>query len=322
MSDFSFVLGATCSALNYWYIQDVSNGTEANWDKRSLSSKAFTKTSNLVERAVEPLLKRYVFPEGEIQTLIVAFKTYFNLTIEQITYGYIPNPFKGLASTSAVVSAERDLTVVDQAETGQALPFWGQIQPSRASDFIVAWDDGEDDQPYSWQRGTTVYNSYVDAAASGIPFPIVPPPNTMQNLNYTIKPVLFGCDPKLTTTGDVRSPIVLYYANAPYSMYSNYSYLLGNYSDYQINEILVNSFNEVTQGNGTLATGWPVCIGCAAIDRSLAKVGMTRTKQCQSCFDEYCWDGTLDESTPPVLDPSAQLLPGVGYVEWNLTHPF
>lgn len=36
---------------------------------------------------------------------------------------------------------------------------------------------------------------------------------------------LFGCDAKLTTTNDTRTPIVAYFANSPYSAYSNMTYV-------------------------------------------------------------------------------------------------
>ena len=37
--------------------------------------------------------------------------------------------------------------------------------------------------------------------------------------------------------------------------------------------IFTNSFNLVTQANGTLDSEWPVWLGCAIIDRSLGRMG-------------------------------------------------
>jgi len=88
-------------------------------------------------------------------------------------------------------------------------------------------------------------------------------------------------------------------------------------------EIFENSFNYMTQGNGTLDEEWPACLGCAAIDRSLEKVGMQRTEQCKSCFERYCWDGTTDEHTPGIIDPALKLDPGLGFEDWkNAGNPF
>jgi lysophospholipase len=145
----------------------------------------------------------------------------------------------------------------------------------------------------------------------------------MLNRNYTLKPTLFGCDINLTTTKSADSPIVLYVANAPYSAYTNYTWSggAGSFNFAQFNEIFVNSFNQLTQGNGTLDSEWTTCLGCAVIDRSLAKIGMQRTKQCESLLARYCWDGTVDERTPGLFDPILATDPGLSFAEWNATSP-
>ena len=45
-------------------------------------------------------------------------------------------------------------------------------------------------------------------------------------------------------------------------------------------------------------------------------------KQCQHCFDRYCWDGTEDDGVPEVVDLSLALDPKYGFPEWNKTHLF
>lgn len=84
----------------------------------------------------------------------------------------------------------------------------------------------------------------------------------------------------------------------------------------------MNSFDIVTQANGSWDGEWAECMGCAAVERSLARVGMERTRQCQRCFERYCWDGTLDERDPGVLDPTLVLDPGVKFGLWNATNPY
>ena len=41
-------------------------------------------------------------------------------------------------------------------------------------------------------NGTNLVNTYTAAKAAGLPFPQIPPVNTLLNLNLTAKPVLFG----------------------------------------------------------------------------------------------------------------------------------
>lgn len=96
-----------------------------------------------------------------------------------------------------------------------------------------------------------------------------------------------------------------------------------NMSWTEFHGVMVNSFDFITQGNGTLDSEWVQCIGCAAIDRSLERMGTKRTEQCERCFTKHCWDGTTTELPKDfVLDPSLQLNQSLGFVEWNKTHPF
>ncbi|KAL9033045.1 MAG: hypothetical protein Q9214_007697, partial [Letrouitia sp. 1 TL-2023] len=306
-----FVLGAAGDAFTFWYIQDKSNGTLAPFSKRSKD-----KSNTLV--------KRYLFPSDVIDELVDAFQQYFNLSLSDIAYTLIPNPFAGLSTSSPEFEAAEQIKVVDASEGGQTIPLWGQIQPARESTFIIAWDAAQDATPYNWDTGTDLYDTYLQASAADpkLPFPVIPPPATFVNRHYTNTPVFFGCDTTLTTTRDAKSPLVLYLANYPYSAYTNYSYTQSAVSREQMNEIFVNSFDLVTQGNGTINKDWSACLGCAVIDRSRKKVGMKRTKQCEGCFEKYCWDGKEDNANPPVVDLALKLDPRLGFVEWNMTHPF
>ncbi|KAE9368889.1 lysophospholipase [Stipitochalara longipes BDJ] len=309
-----FVIGASANAFNFWYIEAFSNGTEGQFSKRD-HRKGHNKRSG------NELAKRG-FSTTFLSKLPAAFQQVFGLNISQSMYASIPNPFLDLESASSQIKNSPNLRLVDGSESGQAIPLWGQIQPARGVEFIIAWDNNQDAAPYNWNNGTNLYHTYLAANASGIPFPIVPSAPTMINRNYTTRPVFFGCDPLLTTTGDANGPIVLYLGNAPYSAYTNYTYSQSSTSPAQMNDIFVNSFNQVTQGNGTLDSEWPVCLGCAAIDRSLAKIGMKRAAQCEKCLNRYCWDGKYDDMDSGILDPSLVLDPSLGFAEWNMTHDF
>jgi lysophospholipase len=153
---------------------------------------------------------------------------------------------------AAYTQTANDLSFVDGSEGGQTIPLWGQIQPARNPSVIIAWDDNNDAPPYGWNNGTNLYHTYLQASAAGLPFPLIPPYSTFINQKWTTRPVFFGCDKKLTTTGDSRAPIVLYLANAPYSSYTNYTAVEGVMSPQQMNDIFFNGFNQLTQENGTL----------------------------------------------------------------------
>ena len=39
---------------------------------------------------------------------------------------------------------------------------------------------------------------------------------------------------------------------------------------------------------------WPICLACAVLQRAKERAGVEIGSQCQQCFQEYCWDGTLN----------------------------
>jgi lysophospholipase len=303
------MLGAAGAAANFWYIESVSNGTLAPFSKRSIQAldKRRKRDNSLAKREI-------TFPLAGLEPLIGAFQEIFGLNLSEAAYATIPNPFPNVAS--------KDIILADGSEAGQSIPLWPQIQPARKPSFIVAWDSDSDQAPYSWNNGTNLYGTYLQAQAERIPFPIVPPATTFIHNNYTTKPVFFGCNADLTTTKSTDSPIVFYMANSPYSAYTNYSFFQMETTFSQIDDIFENGFNQITQGNGTLDEEWPACLGCAVIDRSLEKVGMTRTKQCESCFEKYCWDGTVYEGPVGVVDLPLVLDPSLSFAEWIETHNF
>lgn len=280
-------------------IQAFSNGTIGSFAKRS-------------EAPVE-----FSYPLSEVKSIQGGFKEVFNNTLTEDIYATLPNPFATAASVDNNSDPPQNLTLFDSSEAGQSLPLWPQIQPARDLDFIIAWDADEDSHPYSWNNGTNMYDTYILATNAGLPFPKAPPPATFVNKGLTSRPTFFGCDANLTNTGDLSAPLVAYFPNAPYSAYTNYSWLEESFSHEQMAVILTNGFNYITQGNSTLDKEWPECLGCAAIDRSLIKIGLERTEQCQRCMTKYCWDGTEDNTTPGIVDLHLALKPDLSFAEWN-----
>jgi lysophospholipase len=304
----TYMLGVAADAVNFWLIEAYSNGTLGNFAKRSVdSSLERRETADLLVEAVESLQK--------------LFTKYFNYTLTEDVYTTMPNPFALSSSTTNDDKPPANLTLLDGSEAGQSLPLWTQIQPARNPEFVIAWDGDQDAQPYAWSNGSNMYNSYIYATNHSIPFPIVPPVTTFINRNYTFKPTFFGCDAELTNTNDTSGPIVLYLPNAPYSSYTNFTWYQDTFTDEQMAVILTNGFNYVTQGNSTLDQEWPECLGCAAIDRSLSKLGIERTEQCQRCMKKYCWDGVEDNSETGPVDIPLVLDPSWTYAEWNKSTP-
>ena len=313
----SFLLGTTAQAFGFWYIEDKSNNTQGLFPKRSIlhgkpARDGFQAKSQLARRIVSQN------PPDKIDGEAAAFKTYFNLSAPDISYAWIPNPFRGNLTSSESKNDDSNLRLVDSTEIGTALPLAGQL--ARNATFIMTWDDNQDALPYGWQNGTNLYNAYREFKAKDVPFPVVPNPSTFVANNYTTKPAFFGCNANLTTKGDLRAPIVAWFASAPYSSYSNFSYFQPNTSIARVHDIWVNSFNQMTQGNGTLDDEWPDCLGCAAIDRSLSKLNppMKRTSQCERCFARYCWDGVsvLEAEDPELVDPALVLNSSERYADW------
>jgi len=307
------MIGASAAAFNFWEIEIESNGTLASFSK-SKRSRTTTK---------QPRKREEIIPPSEASAISGAFESIFNLTIPEIAYAQIQNPFVGVPSASPYTQTAPYLNMVDGSEGGQTIPLWGQIQPARASNFIIAWEDTNDAPPYGWNNGTNIYHTYQQASAAGLPFPIVPPFSTFIHQKWFERPVFFGCDKRLTTTGDSRSPIVLYLAHAPYSAYLNFTADQGVMSPQQMDDIFLNGFNQLTQGNGTLDHEWPICLGCAAIERSLEKAGMDTPEQCRRCFKKYCWDGNvMDEKEVGVVNPTLVLDHKLGYLEWLAEHEY
>lgn len=206
--------------------------------------------------------------------------------------------------------------------------------PERKLDYIIAYDSSGELMPYDYVNGTTFGQSAKVAHNLGLPFPDVPDSPTFLNLGLNIYPVsfaimathlllilkpqtFFGCN------ASVDMPLVLYLPNSPWTAYSNFSFTKPSLTNNQLDDILENSFNLVTYGNGKLgsqkdAPPFSACIACGLIDRSLRRSGQPLPSQCQACFEQHCWNGTV-QSTPamPLFDPFPLLNTTLSYAEWE-----
>lgn len=312
----SWVIGASANAYEFWWLESHSNNTLGQFPKRSepVRTRGEKRSANK-----EELRKRLPdeFPEVEVEELGAPFKEYFGLDLQDYTYTSVPNPFRN----QSTAPQDHQLKLVDATEAASSLPLAGQL--ARNASFIIAWDDNSEAYPNGWQNGTSLYRAYLYFKKHQIPFPIVPSPATFIARNYTTKPAFFGCEAHLTSTNDTRAPIVAWFGNAPYSSYSNITFFQNVTPIPRVHDIWNNTFNQITQGAGSLDPEWPACLACASIDRSLAKIDppMQRTAQCQSCFNKYCWDGVSAPEFSGHVDVDSTLLlnSSMTYAEWYAT---
>lgn len=221
---------------------------------------------------------------------------------------YDPNPFYKYNEDSSPYAAQQVLDVVDGGEDGQNVPLHPLIQPERHVDVIFAVDSSADTD-YYWPNGTSLVATYERSLNSsgignGTAFPAVPDQNTFVNLGLSTRPSFFGCDSK-NQTGP--TPLVVYIPNAPYSYHSNISTFQLSTDDTERDNIILNGYEVATMGNSTLDGNWTACVGCAILSRSFERTGTTLPDICTQCFDRYCWNGTVNSTTPNSYNPAYYL---------------
>lgn len=80
---------------------------------------------------------------------------------------------------------------------------------------------------------------------------------------------------------------------------SNVSVYDTSFTNQERDSYIINGYNVVTQGNGTLDSEWSTCVGRAILSRSFDRTNTTVPQACTKCFEQYCWNGTIDAQTPP-----------------------
>ncbi|KAB8302766.1 hypothetical protein EYC80_006113 [Monilinia laxa] len=207
---------------------------------------------------------------------------------------YQPNPFYEFNNATNRNAQSTQLDLVDGGEDGQNIPLYPLIQPIRGVDVIFAIDSSAD-TTYGWPNGASLVATYTrslnDTIGNGTVFPAVPGQNTFVNFGLNKRPSFFGCDAS-NSTGP--TPLIVYIPNAPYITHSNVSTFDPSYNNTQRNLIIENGYDVATMGNSTLDPEWPTCVACAIISRSLTKTNTTVPDACTTCFNRYCWNGTLD----------------------------
>lgn len=221
---------------------------------------------------------------------------------------YSPNPFfhyNNISNPSANSSA---LVLVDGSEDGQNIPLHPLTQPVRGIDVIFAVDFSADTS-YNWPNGSSLVKTYERSSskmANGTSFPSIPDTNTFINLGLNSRPTFFGCNAS-NTTSTHPAPLIVYIPNSPYAAYSNTSTFDLTYNDTQRDALIANGYDMATLANGTRDSRWPMCVGCAILSRSFHRTGTTVPVACTKCFQTFCWDGTINSTTPAAYEPSPSL---------------
>ncbi|KAI9815945.1 MAG: Lysophospholipase 1 [Pycnora praestabilis] len=218
---------------------------------------------------------------------------------------YTPNPFYGYHNATSKNAQTETLTLVDGGEDLQNIPLHPLIQPYRHVDVIFAIDSSAD-TTYNWPNGTSMVATYersmnTSGIENGTVFPSVPDQNTFVNLGLNTRPTFFGCNSS-NMTGP--SPLIVYIPNYAFTYNSNVSTFDPSYNNTERDWIIQNGYNAATRGNSSLDTQWPTCVGCAILSRSLERTATTVPQVCQQCFTDYCWNGTVDSTTPPAYEPT------------------
>ncbi|KAG9013268.1 hypothetical protein FRB93_000791 [Tulasnella sp. JGI-2019a] len=307
-----FVTGSVVTGINYWVAESTTNGTVGQFAKRDMPSKRWTPYP-----ANEDKLEQIKINEGNAGLVndLPGFEASLGVTAPNtILYGNVTNPFYGWKSNAITGGAElqKQLVLLDGSETGQENPIWPLIQPVRKLDFIVVSDNCGSELSTGWMNATSFRNTYLSAKLAGVPFPVLPSVNTFLNMNYTSKPVFFGCN-------EPEVPLVLYVADFPYSAYTNLSAFTNEFSGNQLEMITSNALPLISQDNNQLTANWTPCIACGAILRSMQRMNMKLPEVCDGCFENHCWNGKTNNSAPSFLDPTLVLNSTLGFEEWNST---
>lgn len=218
---------------------------------------------------------------------------------------YHPNPFKDtkFVQTNFTTSiTESDfLFLVDGGEDDENIPFAPLIQKNRDLDIIFAVDSSAD-MKIQWPDGSSLVHTYERQFVNqgkGLAFPYVPDTNTFVNLGLNKKPTFFGCDATNLTDLEYIPPLVVYFPNSEYSFNSNQSAFKLSYTEQQRKQMIQNGFEIATRNNFTDDPDFLSCIGCAVMRRKQEELGLPWPQECETCFINYCWDGTLDTKELP-----------------------
>lgn len=228
---------------------------------------------------------------------------------------YEPNPFYGWNPTGNSYNFDKtSLTLVDGGLDNQNVPLHPLIQPHRQADVIFA-NDNSADTSNNWPNGSSLAQTYqrsLAAIANSTAFPHVPDTNTFINLGLNTRPTFFGCDSSnitMSSASSVIPPLIVYIPNSPYTTFSNQPTITLTTNNTYRDAMIENGYNVATMANSSLPgyENWSQCVACAVLSRSFDRTGEPVPDACRQCFEQYCWDGTLNSTRPSSYDPQPRL---------------
>lgn len=223
---------------------------------------------------------------------------------------YAPNPFKDAkympSNYSTSISDSKYLYLVDGGEDNQNVPLVPLLQDERAVDVIFALDNSADTDEY-WPDGASLVATYerqFGVQGANMSFPYVPDVRTFVNLGFNKKPVFFGCDAHNLTDLTYTPPLVVYVPNSRHSYNSNTSTFKLSYSDDERLKMIKNGFEAATRGNMTEDSDFMGCVACAVMRRKQQSLNVSLPSECEDCFTNYCWNGTINDAPVSGLNNS------------------
>ncbi|XBW34740.1 hypothetical protein QEN19_000307 [Hanseniaspora menglaensis] len=209
---------------------------------------------------------------------------------------YKPNPFYGSqfydSDFSGSLSGNDTLFLGDGTEDGENIPLVPLLQEDREIDFLFALDSSSDTSD-DWPNGASLVNTYLrqfEKVGETISFPPVPSTEEIIAQGLNKKPVFFGCYETSVSDLAFTPPIVAYIANADYSYQSNTSTFKLKYSQEERINMIENGIQAITRNGLKDDSNYANCVACAIVKRSQDRLNLTPSTECQTCFDEYCWN--------------------------------
>ncbi|KAJ6546830.1 lysophospholipase catalytic domain-containing protein [Mycena capillaripes] len=235
----------------------------------------------------DPLVLEFEASTAAFQQLIP--KNQANIRLDS---ALIPNAFAGRHGFTE--ENEEFLTLSDGGIDGANLPLQPLLVAARGLQAIIALDvSGNTDDNFADGSAMIAEAKRVALFSGAYKFPQIPQTQAeFVAQNLTTQPTFFGCDE------DQDVPMIVYLANgAPppgKPPITNASTGQLSFPDLGLVQAIIDQAGEiVSRGrpqNGEARDGlFPVCVACALADRERSRLGMKRDRQCDVCFDRYCY---------------------------------
>lgn len=199
-------------------------------------------------------------------------------------YAVYPNPFYNYQSPTGVynsadpVSAQTELDLVDGGEALQNNPIFPMLQPARGIDVLLV-NDNSADTSNNFPNGSEILTTYVQTFNHNLTrMPYIPSVDTFISEGLNQRATFFGCNATDKIT-------IVYLPNYNFTFQSNVPTAQLEYQPAETDEMVANGVAIASQ-NGT--AGWGVCLGCAILSKTKAKL----PSACGECFEKYCYYGT------------------------------